>query len=583
MILVLPFCAKDGKAALKNLLWIEELDGRLPFDCVLSHDTETPVEIVRDMTIVANRVFRKTDVFWYPAPEKKYWPAAPNWAWQNVARYIEAVVKQPWLFLEADAVPIRKGWLQDIATEHERGGRPFSGHIVAGMGHMNGAGVYPPNVSAYSVGAFRTEETAWDVVLGEDLKIATGGVSAMVHPSHTLFQHCWAINPLDGRPWNGAGEVATFRNVHDVIRLVDTTMAVFHRCKDGSLIDWLRVFHRDPSVVMVPQLGAGAIDEQKQSSNQDVRRMDDVAASADPGTVDCVPERKPDEVSATPSPEVASEAFAGRCEIFIVTYGFPTKRASGLTVSDFDWLQWCLRCIRRHCTGFAGITLAIPARDAEALKPIAAEHAKAKGGIPLRIRMFNEPPGKGMLMHMVVMGSADEFVPKDTTHVLHVDSDVMFKEPVTPSDYFVGDKPVYVWRSYASLSEMRGGQVVTSDCAQWKGPTEAQLGLSTDCYGMCRHPVGFPVGFYAPYRNHIAAVHGKPYPEFMLSGRNAFPQDRMDFTAMGAFAHAAMRDKFHWVDISAGNHLAPRDKQKCYWSHGGVTDHIKAEIEGFLK
>jgi hypothetical protein len=34
--------------------------------------------------------------------------------------------------------------------------------------------------------------------------------------------------------------------------------------------------------------------------------------------------------------------------------------------------------------------------------------------------------------------------------------------------------------------------------------------------------------------------------------------------------------------VSGGNHLAPRDKFKVYWSHGSITEHIKAEMEGFL-
>ena len=172
---------------------------------------------------------------------------------------------------------------------------------------------------------------------------------------------------------------------------------------------------------------------------------------------------------------------------------------------------------------------------------------------------------------------------KDTTHVLHVDSDVIFKEPVTPGEYFDGNKPIYVVRTYDSLIEQRDGQTVVSDCHQWKAPTAEQLGFEPEMYTMLRHPEGFPIEFYKKYRDHIAAIHGREFMDYMMEGKNSFPQNRMDFTAMGAFAHKAMHDAFTWIDISGGNHLAPRDKQKCYWSHGGATDHIKAEIEGFLK
>lgn len=649
LVLVLPFCSKDGALAVRNLLWMEELDGKLPFDCVLSHDTETPATVVRDMTLIANRVFNKADVFWYPPAEKRHWPAGPNWAWQNVARYIEAVVKQPWLFLEADAIPLRKRWLHDIAEDYQKAGKPFSGHIVDGMGHLNGSCVYPPNVAAFSVGAFRTEETAWDVVLGADLHLREGGMSPYVHAAHTLFAHCWAINKDTGKAWNGAGEVASFRSMNDLLRLVDVTMAIFHRCKDGSLIDWLRIYHRDPSAAMVPQ-HTNNEPQQQHGGAQDLRRMDAVVSSTVAGNEDRSlqlssvaveaqdppppetlqakvtheqdrPEDQSNSVAdaesqtvdgqlpgrsgaerpagrddatdgtvvasaAAPGPSVvvpAAPAYQGKCEIFIVTYGLPTKRVSGQIVSDFDWLTWCLRCIRRHCTGFTGVTLAIPDRDAKLLAPIANEHAQAKGGIPLKIKMFHEKVGKGFLMHEVVMASADDFVPKDTTHVLHVDADCMFKEAVTPAEYIHGDKPVYVWRSYDSLAEMRDGQRVVSDCAQWRAPTEAQLGFAVNEYTMLRHPTAFPLTFYKDYRFYLEKLHKQPFMDYMLAGRNDFPANRMDFTAMGAWAHARMRDSFEWIDISGGNHLAPKDKLKAYWSHSPITDHIKSEIETYLK
>lgn len=589
MILVCPFCAKDGAIALKNLLWMEELDGRLPFDVVLSHDDQTPASMVQDMKVAANRIFQKADTFWYPAPEKKHWPAAPNWAWQNVARYMAAIVKKPWLFLEADAVPIRKGWLRDIAVEHYRAGLPFSGHFVDQSKHMNGVGVYPPDVAKYSVGAFRTEETAWDVVLGKDLSLQEGGSMCYVHPSHTLFQLCWAVNPADGKAWYGNGEVASFKSFNDLLRIVDTTMAVFHRCKDGSLIDWLRQYHKDPSAAMVPQHtydnnrpengSSGNIHPEIPTMESELPKLDEAKWRVG-GNVDAV-DVGVGKGDSKPSPGYAP--FTGTCEILIVTYGLKTKRVSGIEVSDFDWLTWCLRSIRRHCQQFAGVTLVIPSRDASLLAPIANEHAQAKGGIKLRIRMMNEKPGKGMLQHMTAMASADELVPKNTTHVLHVDADVIFKEAVTPDEYFDGDKAIYVVRTYDSLIEQRDGQKVVSDCHQWKGPTAAQLGFEPEVYTMLRHPEGFPIGFYKKYRDHITAIHGKEFMDYMLEGKNSFPQTRMDFTAMGAFAHKAMHDAFTWLDVSGGNHLAPKDKCKTWWSHGGLTPHIKAEIEGFLK
>lgn len=579
MIPVLHFCSKDADLMVKNLEWWLELDGKVDFHAILSHDDATPSRQVEAVKRLADQYFRSAEVFWYPQPIKKSWPAAPNWAWQNTARYIAATKNEPWFWIESDVVAIRKGWLSDIAEEHQRAGKPFSGHIVDRLGHLNGAAVYPPNVALYSVDAFRTEESAWDVVLGKDLSL-DGNILKNVHPAHTLFQHCWCINPDDGKAWNGSGELATFKNTHDVVRLVDLTMAIFHRCKDGTLIDMLRLHHAHPELAMVPQhTNDKTPEEVSPASNlQGIGEKDqggfkewEDKVSEDP--IDAPPNQKSDGHNGKP--------FTGTCEILIVTYGLPTKRVSGKIVSDFDWLRWCLRCIRKHCTGFAGITVCFPNRDASMFADLSKEHANAKSGIPLRIQMYTEHEGKGMIQHMGMLSGADLLVPKATTHVLHVDADYMFKEPVTPDDYFEGDKPIYVTRSWDSLTDRNSG--VVSDCLQWREPTDKQLGFPSEVYAMCRFPFALPVSVYKSYRDYIEGVQDQPFMAYMMSGRNSFPQDRMDWTAIGAYAFSHHRVKFKWLDVSGGNHLAPKDKIKGFWSHGGITPEIQKDIEGFLK
>jgi len=530
MLVVIHFCSKDWAQTVKNLQWFKELDGSLPFHVVLSHDDETHPDHVRQVTEAARAVFQKVSDFWYPAPLKKSWPAAPNWAWQNSARGIAALYNEPWLWLEYDAVAIRKGWLNDIAEDYRKCGKPFAGHLVEGMGHLNGVMVYPANVAQYSIAAFQTEESAWDVVLGSDLAMHEGGIMASSHPAHTLFQHCWCVGE-DGKCWNGSGSLPTFRNTQDVVKMVDLTMALFHRNKDGTLIEQLRAYYKDPSTAMVPK----HIDEAK--------------------------------AVELPKPVKTSDAYKGRCEIMIVTY-----------FKDEPWLRYCLRAIRKYCKGFAGVTLVIPDRDAQAFQEVAREHMNANCGMALRIKMFKETPGKGMLAHMVMMAGAEKLCPKDTDHVLHLDADCIFKEAVTPDEYIVDNKPVYVVRTWKSLYSEDGKSV--SDCIQWHQPTEAQLGFAPLVYSMCRHPTCFPIGFYEPYRKHVESVHNKDFTEYMLEGKNSHPATRMDFTAQGAFAYQTMRDRFRWIMIY--DEQPPRDKLKAYWSHGGITEEIKKEIESFL-
>jgi hypothetical protein len=258
----------------------------------------------------------------------------------------------------------------------------------------------------------------------------------------------------------------------------------------------------------------------------------------------------------------------GPCEILIVTYW-----------KDFPWLDYCLRSINKFCSGFSGVTLAIPNRDIEKFHALWNDSMQ-----PARIVGFDEVPGKGMLHHMAMMVSADQIVPCGTKYVLHHDADGIFTMPSTPEHFFANDKPYYLIRTWASLGVLdRRHPVarVASDCAMWKGPTDAQLGWDTEWYTMCVNTQAMPIEFYAPYRQYLEERHRQPFVQYMTSGRNEWPQDIMDYTAMGAWAKQYMPEFFTWFDVENGQPF-PGDRKKAYHSHSGITPEIRAEIEGFL-
>lgn len=267
----------------------------------------------------------------------------------------------------------------------------------------------------------------------------------------------------------------------------------------------------------------------------------------------------------------------GPVEILIVTYGTPTFRpASQLVVSDLDWLHYALRSIRKFCTGFQGVTIVHPNHETHMFAPLVAQY-------DVRLKGFDEIPGKGFLQHEIMLASADLIVPAATKYILLTDSDYVFRMPTTPEDYFCKDKPYYLVRSWDSLTTedpRNPGSKCISDCAQWKGPTDAQVGFESEIYGMCMNCAAFPKEFFAQYRQHITNVHGKDFATYMLEGRNEHPATRMDWTAMGAYAHKFMRDSFTWIDVVKDPY--PADRRFGFWSHGGIGPAIKQQIESVL-
>lgn len=505
--------------------WMLELDRGAPYDCLLSYDEDCTPEQVHGVFTLASQYFKSVEKFSYTTPPVPGWPAAPNWAWQSTARHIfDRPVKQPWFWIEADAIPIQSGWLMRIVEEFEASGKEFGGHVVETMGHMNGVGIYPWNVMAKSVEAMLTRAAAWDYVL----KDAEFGVTAELNH---LMQHAWNVRS-DGVVWNGDGNPISFRSRDDLVKYLDFNCYMFHRCKDGSLMDQIREWKKVEQGL--------AIEEEKRKAMS-------------------VETNVPDFVSKTAVDMVTDSAVGLPVEILIVTYR-----------KDAEWLDYCLKAIKKFCTGFSGITVAYPAADYPVFK-------KLVGKYDITPHIYDESPGRGMIQHMAMMAMADTIVPRGTGFVFHLDADCIYKMATTPADYFIGGKPVMLKRSYESLVDDKG---IISDCAQWREPTHKQIGFDPEWYTMCRHPNIFPIGFYKPYREHIENLHKKPFMRWMLEGKNKFPQNRMDWTAMGAWAHKFMHDQFHWIDLS--KEPPPHDRQKTYWSHSGILPEYRAEIEGFL-
>ena len=332
MLLVPNLSPKDYQLMIDNLRWQKELDDRVDFDCLLAYDEAVPKQAVEEARSIASSLYRQVSLFPYPTPQNRSWPAAPNYVWQSCARFIahfgKKLGKQEWLFLEADAIPISKGWLSRLAASYKAGRKPFMGHVVQGMGHFNGVAVYPPDVARYSEKAMMISNVAWDVVLGSELR-DKGVFEELVHREQIQIMHVWAIDP-QGNPTNdSACPQVTFTNEKDVWRWVDLDAAIFHRNKDGTLIKWLRELKRwkeHPELVNVP-VHAPVVEV--------------VAPAPAPAAPAPIPE-----------PVQASPAYTGRAEILMVTYW-----------KDSAWLDYSLRSMRKYLHGFSGITVVIPTQE----------------------------------------------------------------------------------------------------------------------------------------------------------------------------------------------------------------------------
>ena len=244
---------------------------------------------------------------------------------------------------------------------------------------------------------------------------------------------------------------------------------------------------------------------------------------------------------------------------------------------DFEWLVYALRSIHKWFTGFQGVTVAFPTKDV----PLFATLRKQ---FDIRLHSYDEVPGKGHVQHMAMMASADTFLPRETKYMLTTDSDGIFKMASQPEHFVWNDKPFWIARSWESLTTedpRNPGSKIVSDNLQWQPVTDAQLGFPSELFTMCLNCQMMPLDLLPSYRQHIEKTHRMPFLDYFVAGKNDFPPTRVDFNALGAFFHKFHRDRFHWFDVEKPPF--PADRKKSYWSWGGITPEIRAEIEGFLK
>lgn len=185
LLVVVPAYAGDFELALANL----QAQQPCSHACLLLLDGSLSKEQQRALHKAAKAAFKHVSDHHYSMPDAfKGWPSAANFAWQQAARLVEGMAAtwdaHGWLWWEADATPLTPDWLDQLATEHAKGGKPFMGHVVPGRGHLNGVAIYPFNVTSYAYKALLTRNAPFDVALSSELNPAKH-----IHAANHLMAH----------------------------------------------------------------------------------------------------------------------------------------------------------------------------------------------------------------------------------------------------------------------------------------------------------------------------------------------------------------------------------------------------------
>lgn len=259
MLVVLAFHSGDKAQAVSLANWIKEMGNVSEDKCLIAlgsgcGETDVIEPLLECFGSVS--VFRaENKVELRGEGLTAHWRAA-NAMWQSVAWKIHFQDKCQWLWLEPDAIPTRPTWLREIKEEYFTHGKPFMGFKSVKKSKVpgepdavwiNGVAVYPAPVCDYAPLALQAGECAWDLNAGLQ----------MVQHAHvsSLFQHVWLID----------GQAPTFPKDKDKLN----NAALFHQCKDGTLIAFLKEHGYTKSNLSGDQKAfatkAGAVVEETQS------------------------------------------------------------------------------------------------------------------------------------------------------------------------------------------------------------------------------------------------------------------------------------------------------------------------------
>ncbi len=238
LICVLPYCNSDHASATRLLEWIRELDTKVDHALLLAADDAVPMDTKRSIDALGKSVFASSETIMHkcPQPVNGNYHAPAAMMFSRTAGHIVTCYKPwPWLWMEPDCVPLKSGWLDALADEYEKSPKRYVGPIAK----VKQDGV-PPTVM-FATAIYPHDATVALTNFCDGKKAFDMAFSDYVVPraSHTpLIQHIWGA--VDDPPTFKASKSESDGKNVGTLAAISKEAVLFHRNKDGSLMDLLR-------------------------------------------------------------------------------------------------------------------------------------------------------------------------------------------------------------------------------------------------------------------------------------------------------------------------------------------------------
>lgn len=242
LLVVLPYCKKDIALTRKLLEWIEVLSPKLaPHCCLLAVDSQVEKQVIIEFRDRVRRIFDYAEAALVNVPEEESgrWPSASNAMFRIASRHVGECFRLPWLWLEPDCTPLLPSWLDLLALAYTRSPKKYLGAQIRSEPmmeptlppvHLAGCAIYPPDAFVAMEPYCKPDASrAWDIGNAEYVIPRSLNTPLIHHVYGTMdMPPIFKAVKEPGDPANTC-----------TLGFVRPDAALFHRCKDGSLIDLL--------------------------------------------------------------------------------------------------------------------------------------------------------------------------------------------------------------------------------------------------------------------------------------------------------------------------------------------------------
>lgn len=487
-IVILACCTRDEELAIKQLQWIAEM-GQVQADMFLLCSKHCNT---RQLLHDGANAFRSAK--WLPDNEDRQsnWreggldASGTNSMFRQAAFFAYLVHKplSPWMWLEADAVPMVPDWYERLNAEYERAKKPCMGdYIDSNVPHLSGVAIYPAKLPEF--------------------------FPEMVHPN------------IGGNAFDVAAHAKVLANAHRTLLIQDgwrskgvtaskirPEAVLYHASKDGALIEELRN----------KKNGGGLTCTTETSIAQSM------AGTAMAVHALSAPVNSNGAVKSDPS-------SAPTVDIFLKTWS-----------RDYELANLLLQSIGKFVTGYRRVVIeCADGGRGEGTPSTTANTLVIPNALQDRFQIVicgEKPPG--YLWQQVK--KLESHTVSDAQYILWVDSDCCFNRPFDVGEFFVNGKTK--WR-YTPLNLARPDQTSTwvpvmrkflgmepTEEYMREHPTLVPRWLLEEMDKFCLYKHGMPIGEY---------VMAQADPS------NPLALNFSEINCAGFFARKFHADKFEWV------------------------------------